>query len=134
MKNLTLKTIATAAIIGAFALPSQAFAACGQTNGSFSVSCERGVQVYRHNAKSAVPTTAMNYIPQNQYAADNRRADVALQLEARRIRIEEKRQAAEESDLIRTRRGFNHRASSQRFVAFGGDVRTSRFNRARVNY
>ena len=44
-----------ASLIAGFAFPAAASASCGTTQGSFSVTCEQGVQVYRHNALSGVP-------------------------------------------------------------------------------
>jgi hypothetical protein len=132
MRNLTFKCVAVAAAILAFVLPAQAQAACGQSNGSYVVSCEKGVQVYRHQAKSATPQ--MMYSPNSATArAEQRNAATALQLEARRVAIEERRQAAEESDLIRTRRGYNRgSAYSRRYVTYSGQgFARSRFQRAR---
>ncbi len=37
------------------AVPAVAAAHCGSTQGSFAVSCEQGIQVYRHNAPSSRP-------------------------------------------------------------------------------
>lgn len=134
MKMLILKTMSIALIAGAFALPTQAFAGCGQMNGSFAVSCESGVKVYRHQAKSSVPVAVTYGYVQPRYSASaERRADVALQLEARRVRIEERRQRAEETDLIRTQRGFNRGFANRRFVAFGG-ARGGRLTRVRGNF
>ena len=39
----------------ALAFPAIASANCGTIQGSFSVTCEQGVQVFRHNALSGVP-------------------------------------------------------------------------------
>lgn len=134
MKKFALTSLSVAIIGAAFALPTTAFAACGQINGSFAVTCESGVKVYRHQAKSSVPNAVAYGYAQPRYSASaDRRQDVALQLEARRVTIEERRQRAEETDLIRTQRGFNRRLQSRRFVTFGG-VRTARFNRGRVSH
>lgn len=123
-----------AAAMTAFALPTQALANCGSASGSYVVSCESGVKVYRHQAKSPLPASLSN--PNRQTQSDrqaDRRAAVAQQLEARRISIEERRQAAEESDLIRTRRGYNSQSNNRRFTSFGGrGFGTSRFNSRRV--
>jgi hypothetical protein len=134
MRGFIIKSLSVALIAAAFTLPTQAFAGCGQMNGSFVVSCENGVKVYRHQAKSSAPVAASYGYVQPRYSASaERRADVALQLEARRVRIEERRQRAEETDLIRTQRGFNRRIANRRFVAFGG-ARGGRLTRVRGNY
>lgn len=125
MKKSVLTLASISVFVAAFALPGQAFAGCGQANGSFIVSCESGVKVYRHHAPSSHPS----YVTP-QYSAAERRADVALQLEARRVAIEERRQRAEETDLIRTRRGYNRQFRSRRYVAFG-DARGGRLIRSR---
>ncbi len=39
----------------ALAFPAIASAHCGTTQGSFAVTCEQGVKVYRHNALSSIP-------------------------------------------------------------------------------
>jgi hypothetical protein len=133
MKNLTFKYAAVTVAALAFVLPAQALAACGQTSGSYVVTCEKGVQVYRHQAKSATPQLMQT---NNSAASSSARGynATALQLEARRIKIEERRQAAEQSDLIRTRIGYNRgRLQSRRFVTTSGQgYSRNRFNTARA--
>lgn len=52
---MTRKTVFIAALAAAIALPAAASANCGTVQGSFAVTCERGVQVYRHQALSSFP-------------------------------------------------------------------------------
>jgi len=52
---MTRKTIFIAALAAAMALPAAASANCGTLQGSFAVTCEQGVQVYRHQALSSIP-------------------------------------------------------------------------------
>jgi len=52
---MTRKTIFIAALAAAIALPAAASANCGTIQGSFAVTCEQGVQVYRHQALSSIP-------------------------------------------------------------------------------
>ena len=42
-------------IAAAIAFPTAAAAQCGSLQGSFMVTCEQGVQVYRHQALSGIP-------------------------------------------------------------------------------
>ena len=52
---MTRTTRFIAILAASLALPAAASAHCGTTQGSFAVTCENGVQVYRHNAPSAIP-------------------------------------------------------------------------------
>ena len=52
---MTRTSILFLGLAAAIAFPTAAAAQCGSTQGSFSVTCERGVQVYRHNALSGIP-------------------------------------------------------------------------------
>lgn len=52
---MTRAKIFIAALSVAIALPTAASAHCGTTQGSFAVTCEKGVQVYRHQALSPFP-------------------------------------------------------------------------------
>ena len=52
---MTRKTIFIAALAAAIALPTAASANCGTIQGSFAVTCEQGVQVFRHQALSSIP-------------------------------------------------------------------------------
>lgn len=57
MKRQTLKRAAVfvASLAAVIAFPAAASAYCGTTQGSFAVTCEQGVKVYRHNSLSAQP-------------------------------------------------------------------------------
>lgn len=68
--------------LATLALPSAAVAHCGTSNNSFTITCEKGVQVYRHQAPSARPQR--HIAPQN-----------AQNIEQRRLEIEEERLAME---------------------------------------
>ena len=73
----------------ALAFPTVASAHCGSNQGSFSVTCERGVTVYRHNALSS--------IPQGISQAD-------AQLEVEKIRAKTARARIESEERISIRR------------------------------
>jgi len=83
------------------ALPATAAAHCGSTQGSFSVNCESGVKVYRHNAQSSLPagpTAAqiqLNIAKLRQQTAEKRiqaeRNAQAEQADLRRQEIENER-------------------------------------------
>lgn len=135
MKVLSLKLAASAAIMFTFAVPTQASAHCSKVSGSYVVTCEKGVAVYRHQAKSALPMSLTRSSGQSQSSAKaDQRAAVAQQLEARRIRIAEKRQAVEATALLRTSRAAGKSSSSsRRFVTSSGrGIGRSRFHAARI--
>jgi len=52
---MTRISIFIAALTLSVAIPATAAAHCGTTQGSFAVTCEQGVKVYRHNAPSGIP-------------------------------------------------------------------------------
>ncbi len=68
--------IVIAAAAAALIFPAAASAHCGTMQGSFAVTCEQGVQVYRHQALSSIP---QGLSPQQ------------AQLEAEKIRAETQR-------------------------------------------
>lgn len=123
MTSLSLKIIAALSLLLAFALPTQAQAHCASMNGSYVVTCEKGVKVYRHQAKSALPRSlASNTQASTKSSAQaERRAAVAQQLEARRISIAENRQRAEATNFARQRQATSRRSAySRRYVSFAG--------------
>lgn len=66
----------------AIAFPATASASCGTTQGSFAVTCEQGVQVYRHNALSGIPqglTPAQASLKSAQLRAKTDRLRIAAQ-------------------------------------------------------
>ena len=75
----------------ALAFPAIASANCGTIEGSFSVTCEQGVQVFRHNALSGVPRGI------SQAEASVRSAEIRANTD--RLRIE----SQERADLRATR-------------------------------
>jgi len=48
-------TLFIASLTAAMAMPALASAHCGTKQGSFIVTCEKGVKVYRHDALSSIP-------------------------------------------------------------------------------
>ena len=52
---MTRTSIFILGLAAATAFPTAAAASCGTMQGSFAVTCERGVQVYRHQALSGIP-------------------------------------------------------------------------------
>jgi hypothetical protein len=110
----------TILILAASALlfPVQAMAACGTVSGPYSVSCEQGVQIYRHNTKSVSPRTSRSDFNQREALEVSRQqALINTQLESRRINIEEREQLALERDLIRRR---TRTLVGSRFSAYRG--------------
>jgi len=100
------------------ALPGVASAHCGSTQGSFAVTCESGVKVFRHNAPSSLPagpTSAQIQLEiaklrqqtaQQRIAAD--RQGQAEQAELRRQEIENERyrNRIENARRLRIARGY----------------------------
>ena len=110
----------TILILAASALlfPLQAAANCGSVSGPYSVSCDQGVQIYRHNAKSMRPLTTSADINQREaLEASRKQALVNTQLQSRLITVEEREEAALESDLIRRR---NRRLVESRYSTYNG--------------
>lgn len=122
MTRLSLKIIAAMSLLFAFALPAQAQAHCSSVSGSYVVTCENGVKVYRHQTKSALPRSlsSQNQANPQQSAQAERRAAIAQQLEARRISIAERRQKAEATNLMRQRQAQSRRSYNRRYVSFAG--------------
>ena len=79
----------------AVAFPAVASANCGTVQGSFSVTCEQGVQVFRHNAPSGIPRGLTPAEASLQ----------AAQLRARndRLRIESQERANQRDQRLRER-------------------------------
>lgn len=99
-----MKTTILILAASALLFPVQAMATCGTVSGPYSVSCEQGVQVYRHNTKSTTPRTSQAvYNQRNAVEAARQQALVNTQLQSRLINVEEREQLALERDLIRRR-------------------------------
>ena len=95
--KITILILAVSAIL----FPIQSMAACGTVSGPYSVSCEQGVQVYRHNTKSVTPRTSQAaYSQRNAVEVARQQALINTQLQSR---VEEREQLALERDLIRRR-------------------------------
>jgi len=72
IKRATTFIAALAAVI---ALPAAASASCGSIQGSFAVTCEQGVKVFRHQAPSSFPRGLTQ--AQAQLQAEEIRANTA---------------------------------------------------------
>ncbi|GGX71247.1 hypothetical protein GCM10011309_21760 [Litorimonas cladophorae] len=84
----TRTSLFIASLAATLAFPAIASAQCGTTQGSFVVTCEQGVQVYRHNALSSIPRGLSQ-------------AQVQLKAEKMRQRTEMARIAAKERNQAR---------------------------------
>ena len=93
----------------ALAFPAIASANCGTIEGSFSVTCEQGVQVFRHNALSGVPRGI------SQAEASVRSAEIRANTD--RLRIESQERADLRDQRLRERELVQD------------DIRTRIFNR-----
>lgn len=79
----------------ALAFPAIASAGCGTTQGSFSVTCEQGVQVYRHNALSGIPRG----ISQAEASVETAK----IRAKTDRLRIESQERATQRAAKLRER-------------------------------
>jgi len=104
-------------LLGSLALPTSALAQCDTMVGSYAVTCEKGVQVYRHQALSPLPAVSQVEITRRKaLAQQDRRIGISQQLQAQQVAIANRAQRAQERDLILTRRGFNRRGTNSRRV------------------
>lgn len=133
------RIFAIIAAIGTLALPSMAMAKCNAStqtySRSYSVSCEKGVKIYRHKVLSSQPR--INAAPEKYRktnSASLRQKAVAQQLQAQSIALASRRQAAIDSERVRARRYANRRGPySRRYVSYGGrGIPRGHFRSARV--
>ncbi len=85
-------TIFTLGLTAAISFPTAAAAQCGTVQGSFAVTCEQGVQVYRHNSLSGIPA------PKTQAQATVEAAEIRAKTARQRIAAQS-RSDARNSDL-----------------------------------
>ena len=116
------------------AMPATALAHCGTTQGSFAVTCEQGVKVYRHNSLSGVPapiSQAEAFLEAEELRARTARAQIASQdranalaarLRQRELAIEDYR-ARIEDRATRRRTSFPIGSYYNRGFSFGRPVR-----------
>lgn len=79
---MTRTSLFLAAVTLAIAVPATASAHCGSTQGSFAVTCEQGVKVYRHNALSGIPAPLSQgeaFVQAEQIRAQTARAQIQAQ-------------------------------------------------------
>lgn len=111
--NSTVLILAVSALL----FPLQAVANCGTMSGPYSVSCEQGVQIYRHSAKSITPrTTRADFTQREAIEASRQQALIDTQLKSRLITVKEREQLALERDLIRRR----SRLVGSRYSSYNG--------------
>lgn len=103
----------TAVIIGAMILgvcvPTTAWAGCGSAGGSYNVSCEKGVKVYRHQAK--------NLRSVGLTAAQTRLKIAKMQQQTQRQAIAASRATARENAALRSKQIDSQRDSYRRATA-----------------
>lgn len=119
-QNLKRAVVFVASLTAIAAIPATASAHCGTTQGSFAVTCEQGVKVYRHNSLSARPRgltptqarieaeTIRQKTERSRLAAMQRSEARANALRQRELDIEDYRVRAED-------RNFRNRS-----VVYGG--------------
>ena len=107
----------------ALAFPAIASANCGTTQGSFSVTCEQGVQVFRHNAPSGIPrglTPAQASLKSAQLRAKTDRLRIQAQ-ERNNVRASKLREREIVQEEYRSRiLNQNSRRNSFGSIGFGG--------------
>ena len=85
---MTRTSIFIIGLSAALSFPTVAAANCGTMQGSYALSCEQGVKVYRHQALSGVPRSITQ-------------AEATVQAEKIRAKTAEKRLASEERASLR---------------------------------
>jgi len=125
-------------LIGTLAIPATAMANCNTTSGSYAVSCEKGVQVYRHQALSPIPAISQaDVTARRALELQDRRIGISQQLQGQQVAIASRAQRAQANDLIYTRRGFNRRGINSRRVIVtnrGRGITRNHFRSPRVKY
>jgi len=79
---MTRTSIFILGLAAAISLPTAASANCGTMQGSFIVTCEKGVQVYRHNSLSGMPapmTRAQAIVKAEQLRAKTAQQQISAQ-------------------------------------------------------
>lgn len=106
-------------VLGAF-VPSAAWAGCGHSSGSYNVSCESGVKVYRHQAKD---------LRSVGLTANQTKLKIAkMQQETQRQAIAASRATARENAALRSRQIDNQRFFYRRATT------TPRYGSSRYGY
>lgn len=130
---MTRTSIFILGLAAATAFPAAASAQCGTLQGSFMVTCERGVQVYRHNSLSGIPapmTQAEATVKAEEIRAKTARQRIAAQsrsearsadLRAREIAILDFQARSENQALRRSPFAF-----STPVYGYGYGVQTTR--------
>lgn len=131
---MTRISIFFASLALSVAMPATAAAQCGTTQGSFAVTCEQGVNVYRHNSLSGVPapiSQAEAFLEAEQIRARTARAQIrsqdranalAADLRQRELAIEDYR-ARIEDRFTRRRTAVPIGSFYNRGFSFGRPVR-----------
>jgi hypothetical protein len=124
------KTIFIAALTAAIALPTTASAHCSTMQGSFAVTCEKGVQVYRHQALSSIPrglSAADVSLKTEAIRAKTARAQIAAQSRAQAANVKLRQRELAIADYNARVNDRNTRRRSS-FSGFGGGFGYRGFN------
>ena len=128
------KSVLLGVTMAAMALPNIAMAHCGgHKNGSFNVSCESGVKVYRHDALQS-PRIDPNISAQIKIANINRRTQLDAinsreRIANRRAQLERRRVASEEF----FQRSLVERPSNLSRLGFNNGFNNFGFNGRNIN-
>ena len=111
-----------AAFTAALALPAGAAAHCGTMQGSFKVTCEQGVKVYRHQALSGIPqglSAERASLKREEIRAETARAQIAsdARIAAAKAKLRERELALEE---LKITTNANRRGNRRYFIPSTG--------------
>lgn len=118
---MTRTKVFIATLAAAVAFPVAASANCGTIKGSFAVTCEQGVQVYRHQSLSPIPLglsqaqaqveiAKINQQTANRQIAAQERANIrSIEQQRRELALEDYRSRIFDRALLSNRRSFGLR-------------------------
>ena len=118
---MTRKSIFIIGLSAALAFPTVAAANCGTQQGSYTLTCEQGVQVFRHNALSGVPRSITQ-------------AEATLQAEQIRAKTAQKRIESQERASQRDAELRDRELGLEDYRARIYDRTTRRFTNSRNSF
>ena len=134
---MTRTSIFIVGLAAAITFPTAAAANCGTMQGSFNVTCERGVQVYRHNSLSGIPapmTQAEATVKAAEIRAKTARQRIAAQSssDARMADLRERELSIQDYETRIAGEALRRSPFAFSAPSYGYGYGTN-FNRARVN-
>jgi len=134
---MTRTSIFILGLAAAISFPTAASASCGTMQGSFIVTCEQGVQVYRHNALSGIPapkSDARLNLEAEQIRAKTARQRIAAQsrTDARNADLRERELGIKDFEARTTSEALRRSPFAFSTPAYGAGFGTN-YNRSRIN-